>query len=345
MGVVGRPRKEFQSAHTRKSFCGDEANDILDQVLLSYPVQNGIIEDFEKFHLLLEYTLHERLHVDPEGRSILMTEPPHNPKSNREELVEMMFETFGFESIKIEIQGVLALYGSATDTGLVLDSGHGCTTTMPVYRGYGLNSCINRLDVGGHDLNALMAKLLALEGTSLVTTWEKNEVRKIKERHCYVSLDGERECAKDLSCKLPDGREVQIDDAQWMCPEALFKPSIAGYSESMGVGQLVYNSINRCEIDMRTTLLSSVILSGGSTMFRNFPERLTEELRTFSPPSCRPSIKVITGREKDRTLSVWRGAQVLAQHMDLKGDQWMTADDFEEWGPSLIHNKMSIRYE
>ena len=62
-----------------------KANDILDQVLLSYPVQNGIIEDFEKFHLLLEYTLHERLHVDPEGRSILMTEPPHNPKSNRED--------------------------------------------------------------------------------------------------------------------------------------------------------------------------------------------------------------------------------------------------------------------
>merc|ERR1719199_410014 len=283
----------------------------------------------------------EMLEVNPTEHPVLLTEPPYNPKPNREKMVEIMFETFGVPSLNISIQGVLALLGQGRTTGLVLDSGEGVTHTIPVFDGFGMTMGIQRLDLAGRELNTLLAKLLAQEGTCLTTTTDQHHVRLMKEKHCYCALDPSKEWADTVEYKLPDGRNVQLSDERWKTPEALFNPSIVGL-ESLGIGGIVWESISRCEIDVRRTLLSNVVLSGGSTMFPGFADRLTRELRGFAPTATQANIRVV--QSKDQKHAVWCGAQVFATLRSMQEEQWMTFEDYDEYGANFIHDKIAIKY-
>merc|ERR1719420_1392566 len=103
-----------------------------------------------------EYTYYDLLGINPSEHPALLTEPPYNPKPNRERMVEIMFETFQVPELNISIQGVLSLLGQGRTTGLVLDSGEGVTNTIPIFDGFGLPMAINRLDMAGRELNTLM---------------------------------------------------------------------------------------------------------------------------------------------------------------------------------------------
>lgn len=343
--VVGKPRNSWKAQCERECYLGDEvtAAGILNRLSVSYPLENGIIENFEDMELIWEYTFAEALKVDPSMHPVLLTEPPYNPKPNRERTVETMFETFGVPSLNISIQGVLALLGTGRTTGLVLDSGEGVTHTIPIYDGFGLPHCINRLALAGRDLNTLLAKLLAQEGTCLTTTAEQHEVRRMKEKLCYCAQDPTSEFAEGATYRMPDGRELTLTEERWKCPEALFNPSMVGL-ESFGVAGLVWESISRCEIDLRKQLLSNVVLSGGSTMFRGFTERLTSELRGSAPVASRQDIRVVQANNKDQKNAVWTGGQVYATLRSMQEDMWMYYEDYEEHGASYIHDKISVKY-
>lgn len=325
----------------KDQYFGDEVNEIRNKLAISYPLENGIIENFEQMELVWEYTFFDQLKVNPNRHAVLLTEPPYNPKPNREKMVEIMFEAFGVPSLNISIQGVLALLGQGRTTGLVLDSGEGVTHTIPIFDGFGLPHCINRLDLAGRELNTLLAKLLAQEGICLTTTVDQHHVRVMKEKHCYCAVEPASEFAETVVYTLPDGREVPLTDERWKCPEALFHPSLVGL-ESMGVAGLVWESISRCDIDVRKTLLSNVVLSGGSTMFPGFSERLTKELRGYAPTASQANIRVV--QSKDQKYAVWSGAQVFASLRSMQEEQWMTIEDYDEYGVSFIHDKIAVRY-
>mmetsp|Transcript_84057 Transcript_84057/g.186602 ORF Transcript_84057/g.186602 Transcript_84057/m.186602 type:complete len:389 (-) Transcript_84057:79-1245(-) len=339
--VIGKPRKAWQSSLEKEIYFGNEVNDIRNRLAVTYPLENGIIENFEHMELLWEYTFFEQLKVNPAKHPVLLTEPPYNPKHNREKMVEIMFEVFGVPSLNISIQGVLALLGQGRTTGLVLDSGEGVTHTIPIFDGYGLPHCINRLDLAGRDLNTVMGKLLAQEGNCLTTTVEQHHVRMMKEKHCYVALDPTSEFAETVHYTMPDGKSIALTDERWKCPEALFSPSMVGI-ESMGVAGLVWESISRCDIDVRKMLLSNIVLSGGSTMFPGFLERLTKDLRGFAPTASQSNIRVV--QSKDQKNAVWSGAQVFASLRSMQEDQWMTIEDYDEYGASFIHDKIAVKY-
>jgi actin beta/gamma 1 len=339
--VVGKPRKVWRSSLEKDIYYGDEVNDVRNKLAVTYPLENGIIENFEHMELLWEHTFFEQLKVQPHKHPVLLTEPPYNPKPNREKMVEIMFETFGVPSLNISIQGVLALLGQGRTTGIVLDSGEGVTHTIPIFDGFGLPHCINRLDLAGRDLNTLLAKLLAQEGTCLTTTTQQHHVRQMKEQHCYVAMDPTAEFAESVDYRIPGEKPVTLTDERWKCPEALFTPSMVGL-ESVGVAGLVWESITRCDIDLRKMLLSNVVLSGGSTMFPGFGERLAKDLRGFAPTASQAHVRVV--QSKDQKLAVWSGAQVFANLRSMQEDQWMTIEDYDEYGVSFIHDKIAVKY-
>ncbi|KTG45126.1 hypothetical protein cypCar_00022562 [Cyprinus carpio] len=265
---------------------GDEASECRSMLEVSYPMENGIVRSWEDMLHLWDHTFGpQRLNISPPDCKVLLTEPPLNPLKNRQKIAEVMFETYKFHGIYIAIQAVLTLYAQGLLTGAVIDSGDGVTHICPVYEGFSLPHLTRRLDIAGRDITRYLIKLLLLRGYAFNHTADFETVRMMKEKLCFVgyNIEQEQKLANETtvlveSYTLPDGRMIMVGGERFGAPEALFQPHLINV-EGVGVAELLFNTIQAADIDIRSDFYKHIVLSGGSTMYPGLPSRLEREIK------------------------------------------------------------------
>ncbi|XP_075056672.1 actin-related protein T3 [Mixophyes fleayi] len=328
--MIGGGQKEY--------FIGEEAQAKRGILSIKYPVEHGVITSWEDMELVWKHIYFHNLKMNPSERPALITEPPLNPLSNREKMAEIFFEKFQVPAMYVAIQAVLALYCSGRITGCVVDSGDGVTHSVPIFEGYCLPHAVLRLDLAGSDLTEYLMRILSESGTSLVSSAEREIVRDIKEKLCYAAVDIDEEMRRkphelEVEYKLPDGKVIRIHNQRFRCPEILFAPANIGM-EAPGIDRLCFNTITKCDIDLRTTFYSNILMSGGSSLFKGIDVRLAKELTKLVSAECH--VNVFTPPE--RVTAVWMGGSILSS-LSAFQKMWIKISEFEEIGPNIVHRK------
>nr|ADH43034.1 Actin [uncultured SAR11 cluster alpha proteobacterium H17925_45G17] len=322
------------------SFVGTEAFERHSTNLLKRPIEHGMVTDWENMEVLWRHVFENSLGVSS-CSGALMTEPPLNPKDNRERMTQMMFESFHLPQFYLALTPVLALYASGRTSGLSLDSGYAVTHCVPIYEGYSLPHAIQRNDRNsGRDLTDFLSQLLPESGIRLSTSAERLIVRDMKEKLCRVSLDFDHEVNTAMSQEytMPDSTVVTVNNQMIRVPEVMFKPYLDGSSRRhFSIHEILKRTIFDNDIDLHRVLMENIVLSGGNTKFVNYGERMEAEVKQLVPnPMMSSWVHTVVPRENDSLFSAWTGGALLSALSTFEG-MWLTMEMYNEKGPRAIH--------
>jgi actin-related protein 3 len=321
--------------------------------------------------LFWEHCIFKYLRCEPEDHFFLLTEPPLNAPENREYTAEIMFETFNVPGLYIAVQAVLALAASWTSrnvkertlTGTVIDAGDGVTHVIPVAEGYVIGSSIKHIPLAGRDITYFVQQLMRDRNEPIPPAESLEVAKRVKEQYSYVCPDIVKEFQKydqepakwfkqytgtNSITKKP--YNVDVGYERFLGPEIFFNPEIFSSDFLTPLPKVVDDTIQTCPIDVRRGLYKNIVLSGGTTMFKDFSKRLARDIKRSVDYRIKRSEELSGGKIKAVPLEV----NVVSHHMQryavwFGGSMLASSDEFykvchtkkqyDEIGPSICrHN-------
>jgi len=283
-----------------------------------------------------------------------------------------MFETFNVPALYIAVQAVLALCaslltksdksGKNSVTGTVIDSGDGKTHIIPVVEGYVIGSCIKDIPLAGRRVTDFILTLLRDRNENFPADDALAIAKKIKESYCYVCPDLVKEYQKydtdptrfrtykGVNSKNQQKYEIDVGYERFLGPEVFFSPEIFDANFTTPLPNLIDATIQACPIDTRRPLYNYITLSGGSTMFKHFVNRMQRDInrlcdnRYNETKQRYPNVDVKKVQAKVIThpfqrFAVWFGGSMLASQPEFLG-YFHTKQEYAEQGPRIArHNQ------
>ncbi|KAK2946116.1 putative serine/threonine protein kinase [Blattamonas nauphoetae] len=231
----------------------------------------------------------------------------------------------------------LVLTALRKTSGVVLDCGEGVCTVSAISNGFYLQGAQHRLPFGGRDITKFLIKTMFEAGYNFSSSSDFDIAREIKEDLSFVSDDynadiqrGFKESPFPKAHTLPDGSIIELGVERFCCVEGFFHPNLLGY-ENGGIQDAILQAIMSCGVDVRSTLMKNIILTGGSTLSENFANRLQNELNEAVSEGANEGVDLFTVHaEKNRELLQWIGGSLLAKSArDQIG--WITREKYSEW--------------
>jgi len=348
----------------------------LSNIHITTPFQKGYLFNWAAQRSIWDTVFSDVITVpDPSETHLVVTEPPFNFKSIQEAWDEAMFEEYRFKSVfRCSAPTLTAFHYKQTHRDnlccLIVDSGHTFTHIVPYYCGQRVTEGTKRINVGGKHLANLLKELISYRQLNLME--ETYVCNLIKEDVCFVSTSFDEEMAlsrqKDPSVlcdyvlpdfvnihrgyvKMPDTMEMDPEEMKrpeptaeqtirlslerFSVPEILFHPSDIGIDE-MGISEAIVEAINQCPVSMRPHLYNNIVVTGGSSKFQNFKERVLRDVRANAPDEF--SVNVY--RPEDPVMEAWRGGSVLGGWAGLPGMRVSKAQ-YDEIGPNICHTRFT----
>lgn len=325
--TVGKyPRESGQPEDHRKEYFIGRERDVSQKLV--NPLRRGIIVDWDCVEAILEYLFVKKMKISADEHKVLLSDPTLSPVTNRERYAEMMFETFNVPAFHIAHQSVLSLRSYGKTCGLVVECGHGASYVVPIIDGKVLQSLTHRADYAGADITEYLRCFVN------AGRWNENlgVMEDIKKKYCYVSFNFNNEMvspSENLApYTLPDGQRIIIGKERFLCPEAIFQPSLIG-SPQPGLQDMTVTCIKNCDASLKI-LLKNILLCGGTTALQGFPGRFRKELKSL----LHQKPNVLAGLE--RQFSVWIGGSALASEAFFQ-ERWLYRKEYDEHGPSVIY--------
>lgn len=152
------------------------------------PYHSGVVQNWDDLNAIWEHSFSE-LGVDPAGRNVFITEAHNVSRSDRERLLEEMFELFSVDSTFFHVQAVLALFAIGETSGCVIDSGEYCTSVYPVSEGYPIANCSAKLPYGGNQITEILARLLLEKGYGAMFNESLSAFNTLTEKKLQIATD------------------------------------------------------------------------------------------------------------------------------------------------------------
>ncbi|KAI8385754.1 actin family [Blakeslea trispora] len=376
---VGYVDTEVDEQKKREYFIGDnKINRFKSQMEITHPLEEGLVNDWEAYEALWDATFHHMLRIRPEEHPLLCTEPAWNTKENREKTIQMAFEKFEFPAFYLVPDAVMTAFSVGRATALVLDSGAGVTSAVPVYDGFVLNKGVLHQPLAGHllaqkikeqlkqDLNYTITprfkiakknpvsvdelpqpELRDCEG--LTESFEEEQVRRIldeyKESVCQISNvtfdEGLLSSRPKTMFEFPDGYHHEFGIERYRVPELLFQSNKKEEDEPMETEYLGVHDLVYNSISACDIDLRPLLFNNVVVTGGNTLIQGFNERLNYELPLKAPASKIkihAAGNATERKSSSWLGGSIVAS-LGTFHQLWISRQEYEEHGASVIHRK------